>query len=88
MKGQREQRGSEGSKGGGGEGVKGSEGSKVLGSPPPAATKSLISTYSAQVSPLPANRTTTPSTFTEWHKVIVGPHHQLKVLGQKQPINH
>ena len=32
--------------------------------------------------PTPANRTTTPSTFTEQQKAFVGPHHQTKILGQ------
>ena len=45
-------------------------------------------TWSVKVSPPPANRTTTPSTFTEQQKAIIDPHHQPKILGQKQPINH
>ena len=77
----------------GGQGVRGSKGSEsklyyVLGSPLPESTKSSITTYSGEVSPPPANRTTTPSTFTEQQKALVGPHHRTKISRQKQPINH
>ena len=47
-----------------------------------------VSTYSGEVSPPPANRTTIPYTFTELQKAFVGPHHGPKSLGQKQPIDH
>ena len=63
----------------------------VFCSPQPLSAKSLkswVMTCSVEVSPLPANRTITPFTFTEWQKAFVGPHHQTKILGQKQPINH
>ena len=42
-----------------------------------------VSTYSGEVSPPPANRTTIPYTFTELQKAFVGPHHGPKSLGQK-----
>ena len=47
-----------------------------------------VSTYSGEVSPPPANRTTIPYTFTELQKAFIGPHHGPKSLGQKQPIDH
>ena len=47
-----------------------------------------VPTYSGEVSPPPANRTTIPYTFTELQKAFVGPHHGPKSLGQKQPIDH
>ena len=73
----------------GSEGVRGSKGGEgklywVLGSPPPVSTKSSITTYSGQVSPPPANRTTTPCTFTKQQKAFVGPHHCTKISRQKQ----
>ena len=52
------------------------------------SSKSSVMTLSVEVSPPPANRTTTPCTFTEWQKAFIGPHHLSKILGQKPPINH
>ena len=63
----------------------------VFCSPPPLgakSSKSSVMTCSVEVPPPPANRTTTPCTFTEWQKAFVGPRHQTKILGQKQQINH
>ena len=38
---------------------------RVFCSPPPLGAKSLVMTFSVEVSPPPANRTTTPCTFTK-----------------------
>ena len=56
--------------------------------PTTCGKKTLITTYSGEVSPPPANRTTIPYTFTELQKAFVGPHHGPEILGQKQPIDH
>ena len=56
--------------------------------PTTRSKKTSITTYTGEVSPPPANRTTIPYTFTELQKAFVGPHHGPKILGQKQPIDH
>ena len=56
--------------------------------PTTCGKKTSITTYSGEVSPPHANRTTIPYTFTELQKAFVGPHHGPKILGQKQPIDH
>ena len=94
---QRRAKGVKGAKGGKGEqrgskgGAKGSKAYSILGFRVPTTcgkTKISITTYSGEVSPPPANRTTIPYTFTEPQKAFVGPHHGPKILGQKQPIDH
>ena len=56
--------------------------------PTSCGKKTSITTYSGEVSPPPANRTTIPYTFTELQKAFIGLHHRPKILGQKQPIDH
>ena len=42
-----------------------------------------IMTSSVEMSPPPASTIPTPFTFTEWQKAYVGPHHQSKIIGEK-----
>ena len=81
--GEGEQRGAKGSKGSEGErrGAKGSKAYSILGFRVPTTwnEKTLITTYSGEVSPPPENRTITQSTFTEPQKAFVGPHHGPKI---------
>ena len=68
-----------GSKGG----VKGSEAYSILGFRVSTTwnRKSSITTYSGQMSPPPANRTTTTFTLTELQKAFVGPHYLCRGKG-------
>ena len=78
-------KGSEGSEGERREqrGAKGSEAYSILGFRVPTTwnRKSSITTYSGQMSPPPANRTTTTCTLTELQKAFVGPHHLCRGKG-------
>ena len=81
QRGQRERRGAKGAKGvkgseGERRGVKGSEAYSILGFRVPTTWngKSSITTYSGQMSPPPANRTTTTCTLTVLQKAFIGPH--------------
>ena len=60
----------------GAKGVKGSKTYSILGFRVPTTWngKSSITTYSGQMSPPPANRTTTTCTLTVLQKAFVGPH--------------
>ena len=59
----------------GAKGVKGSEAYSILGFRVPTTWngKSSITTYSGQMSPPPANRTTTTCTLTALQKAFIGP---------------
>ena len=72
-------KGVKGSKGG----VKGSEAYSILGFRVSTTwnRKSSITTYSGQISPPPANRTTTTRTLTELQKAFVGPHYLCRGKG-------
>ena len=76
--GRREERGAKGVKR-----VKGSKAYSILGFRVPTTwnRKSLITTYSGQMSPPPANRTITTCTLTELQKAFVGPHHLCRGKG-------
>ena len=66
-------------------GAKGSEAYSILGFRVPTTwnEKSLITTCSGEVFPLPETAMPTTCVFTELQKAFVGPHHHTKICGAK-----